>query len=275
MFKRLHLNLALSLIMGVVLLLSPFLSLNANAVSNPCIVISQVDSSNQDVTLIKNTVDDVNESLFNSLGLAEFLGYSYSNKTITIELDNTVYRNLSQENKQELMSICLNGIQNSKISTTNRNKIYNFIADTDATVASLVRQLSDDVVADFAGAYAYFKPFTSPISIFLGVLTILIFVLLGLSIVVDIAWLVIPGFQWLLMRSSESTKPPLISIEAYNAYKECESGSNTSRTPLGIFFKMKTKEFLVLGVCLLYLISGHLYTLVGIVIDYLQGLLPS
>ena len=46
-----------------------------------------------------------------------------------------------------------------------------------------------------------------------------------------------------------------------------------NKTPLSSYFKLKVKEFIVLGVCLLYLVSGQLYILVGYIVDYFQGFL--
>lgn len=275
MSKKISLRIALLVLVGVVFGLSPFFSLRVCAVSNPTLTISELENTNPDRKNIEDTLININEVLYGELGFDDFFIVSYSNKIMTVEIASTRYKELPQETKQELMSICLNGIQNSNISATNRNKIYNFVADTDVTVASLVRQLSNDVQADFAGAYTIFKPFASPLGIFLGVLTILIFVLLGLSIVIDIAWLVIPGLQWLLMTSSKSEKPILVSVEAWEAYKQFESGNNVRKTPLSYYFKMKVKEYIVLGVCLLYLMSGKLYVLVGIIVDYFSGLLPN
>lgn len=261
----------LAILLGVVLQLLPIFCLHAE----PCLVISQIESTSGDKIRIEDTIDTINQALAEKMELSNFMTYSFDNKALTIKLDTTTYNNLSQKQKQELMEICLVTIQNSNISSTNRNKIYNFISDSDPTVSKLVRQLSSDVTADFAEAYMVLRPFTSPLSVFLGILSILIFVLLGLSIVVDIAFIVIPGFQWLLLRSTESKKPPFISIEAWNACKEAESQAGSGRTPLQAYFKSKVKEYIVLAICLLYLVSGQIYTLVGIVVDYFQGLLPS
>lgn len=261
----------LAIILGVVLQLLPIFCLHAE----PCLVISQIDSTSGDKIRIEDTIDEINQALAEKMELPTFMTYEFNNDALTIKLDTTTYNNLSQKSKQELMEICLVTIQNSSISSTNRNKIYNFISDSDPTVSKLVRQLSSDVTADFAEAYMWLRPFTSPLSVFLGVLSILIFVLLGLSIVVDIAFIVIPGFQWLLLRSTESKKPPFISIEAWDACKEAESHAGSGRTPLQAYFKSKVKEYVVLAICLLYLVSGEIYTLVGILVDYFQGLLPK
>lgn len=262
----------LAVLLGVVLQLLPIFCVYAD----PCLVISQIDTTSGDKIRIEDTIDEINQTLAEKMEIATFISHEFNNKALTIKLDTTTYNNLSQKRKQELMEICLVGIQNSNISSTNRNKIYNFISDSDPTVSKLVRQLSKDVTADFAEAYTVLRPFSSPLSTFLGVLSILIFVLLGLTIVVDIAFIVIPGFQWLLLRSTESKKPPFISVEAWDACKEAESTAGLGgRTPLQIYFKSKVKEYIVLAICLLYLVSGQIYTLVGIIVDYFQGLLPS
>lgn len=262
---------ALLFLLGVVIALLPIFSIKVHA-SSPTITIADMTTNNPDYTTIRDTVDLINQELVDELNITNFLSTSMDGDNMNVSLDSTRYLQLSQENKQKVMGICLNGVQNSGISASNRAKIYNFIADSDSAISSLVRQLSNDVTADFAHAYASFKPFTGVLGWILGIATFAIFTLLGLSIVIDISYIVIPPIQWLLLRTVESKKPPLISAEAWNAVKESES-KNMNKTPLSSYFKLKVKEFIVLGVCLLYLVSGQLYILVGYIVDYFQGFL--
>ena len=111
---------------------------------------------------------------------------------VNISVNMTRYKKLSQENKQKTLQIAMDEIYNSDVSRTNKNKIYNFVADTDESISSLVRQLSSDVTADFAGAYSSFKPFSGTLGWILGIVALGMFILLGLTIVVDIAYINLP-----------------------------------------------------------------------------------
>ena len=268
----------------------PLFSIVLKATSGGGAVIT-IDATDKDVTAIKQAINSINaEMIKQEVGpcgdgvmvdgtfvmdsdTAEAIKISSVGTVINLSINNKVYNKLDMAEKEKFMSIALNGVQNSSISVINRNKIYSFIADSDKRVSGLVRQLSEDVSVDMPAAYAWFRPFSSPLSVFLGCVTIAIFALLGISTVIDISFLTIPGVQWLLIRkSSENEKPRFVSLEAWDAYKRA---SVTHEQVLGIFFKKKAGQMIVLGICVLYLVSGNLFALVAKVVDYFQGLVNT
>lgn len=272
------------LFMGVVVWLSPNLVVSADT-TNP--VISIVSPPSQDGTassgFIKTAVDNINSTIhINNLMLSNdsavvdpnFLTYNYDSaaKTVNITINMNDYNKLSSKNKQAVMQYALDGIYNSQISKTNRNKIYNALCKQDETTSSLVRQLSTDVTADFGHAYEYFKPFSGPLGVVLGIIAFVIFILLGFTLLLDIAYITLPFLQGWLTKTDGTAR--LVSIEATNAVKEQESKAGSEYVnPLGIYLKSKIKQYIAIFICLLYLLSGQIYTLLANFMDYFSGLL--
>ena len=274
-------------ILGIALMVIPLFNIVTFADGASGAVIT-IDATAKDLEAVETAVDNINadmikaevgncgrtfelngETIMDS-ATAEALIMETNGTVINLSINNQIYGDLDMEDKERFMTIALNGIQNSSISTINRNKIYSFIANSDKRVSGLVRQLSDDVIVDMPAAYAWFKPWSGPLGIGLGILTIAIFVLLGVSTVIDIGFLTIPLFQcWLIHECSAKEKPPLVSLEAWDAYKE---SVETHSGVLGLFFRKKAGQMIVLGVCILYLVSGNLFALVAKVVDYFQGL---
>lgn len=249
-------------------LLFPFLNVCCGA--NPRITISNPPDG--DKTRIEDLVNKVNKM---SDVKFDFLTYSFKDGNVTIEIDMVDYKNLTQKGRQRLMQLTLSTVQNSEVSRINRNKIYNFIADEDVAVSSLVRQLSDDVRADFAGAYSYFKPFGTGLGIFLGFMVLAIMAALGLTIVFDLSYITIPLVQLGLEKKKNHGKPWGVSIEAWKAVEEAESKSGSDyANPLFVYFRSKSKQMVAISLCLLYLVSGQLYNFIADVMDYFRGLLP-
>lgn len=279
MLKRLK-YIICTLILGVALLgLSPIFCIKVWCASNPLLTMTDIESG--EYTRITSTISSINSDIkdsektgVSSTNMLECSTptYSGSKYTFNIEFDTGLYSKLIQGEKQEVMSIILNSISDSSISQINRSKIYNFISNNDKSTSNLVRQLSNDVDADFADAYSSIKPFTGIIGWVLGVITLAIFIILGLTITVDIAYIVLPLFQNFLSSENEKTKPKFVSAEAWNAVKEAEAGG-TFKEPLGIYLKLKTKQFLAIGICILYLVSGKIYTLIASIMDAFQGIL--
>ena len=269
-------SLLFALLMGVSLMILPFFSVDC--ASNPVLTISKLQSG--EVARIKKVVANVNASIADSDISITFLTWTKSieskSKDIIydLEVNASSYNELQQESKKTVMNIALNSIDNSDVSKINRSKIYNFICNNDKATSNLVRQLSNDVTADFASAYSSLKPFSGTLGWILGLFTLATFMLLGLTVAVDIAYIVVPIIQYGLSKDSDNSKPKFVSAEAWNAVKKAEEGS-TFREPLGIYFKLKTKQFMAMGVCLLYLISGQIYTLIAWFMDMFSGVLPD
>ena len=203
--KRKHIALY-GIVIGIALMVIPLFSIVLNASGASGAVIT-IDATAKDVKAIENAIQSINAEMvkqevgpcgkgFTEGGTfvldtetAEAIILEKSSGTIlNISINNKVYNALNMKEKEQYMSIALNGIQNSSISVINRNKIYSFIANSDKRVSGLVRQLSEDVSVDMPAAYAWFRPLSGPIGIALGVISIAIFAVLGVSTVIDIAF---------------------------------------------------------------------------------------
>lgn len=274
---------------GVILVLLPFLSVRAD--SDPVITLgglSRVEKQNLDklcedvkaalrkeFNYDKRDKDDDDLIKFLSCELVD-AGLSDSN-TVNVSINMKRYNKCSQEQKQAIMQVTLSVITDSKISSTNRNKIYNFVSEADTAVSTLVRQLSNDVQADFASAYATFRPFSGTLGWIMGCIALGIFVALAFTVLLDMAYINLPAVQ--MMLSGYAEKHPgrgIVSVEAVKAVKECASKEGTDYVnPLWVYMRCKTKQFVALGICLLYLVSGKLFTLVAYVVDLFNGFLPD
>lgn len=267
----------LCILLGVLGLLVPLFNI-VECSSNPVLTMSGITTGEKN--RIYKTVNDINSSIFADSNIdSEFMvsiedvsKKSDATYTLNISFDNKIYSNLDQPQKQKVMSTMLIEIENSDMSQISRSKMYNFIANNDKATSSLVRQLSEDVTADFASAYASLKPFKGVLGWVLGILTLTIFIMLGLTIVIDIGYITTPFFQNLLSSENSNSKPRFISPEAWHSVQEAEKSIGGSyKEPLSIYGKTKTKQFLGMGLCLLYLASGYLFNVIADVIDFFSG----
>lgn len=266
----------ITLLLGIAILLSPFkvMATGSDVEANPTLTLSY--SSGED-TAITGYVSKVNNYTVNTTGVSLL---TFTNKGSTasdstnagvLTLDFTTYRNLSQEEKSDVMQFALENIKDSGISTMASNKIYNFIESQDESTASLVRQLSNDVNADFAEAYMMFKPFSGALGIVLGIFAIAIFVTLTLMVLVDLSYIVIPIIRDFL--TQPQGKPKFVSNEAWYAVKEVDGENHSNKNVLTIYLKKKTMQFVALSICILYLLSGQIYILIGNLMDMFRGML--
>lgn len=141
--------------------------------------------------------------------------------------------------------------------------------------------LLKDTKPDFVAANAIWKPFSGPVGVLLGLGAVIIMSLLGLVIVADIAYIALPPVRIFAEEGGEGKKggirSHLFSYEATQAVKIAENGGGNgngeTKQALGIYFKRRVVMLIVLGICLMYLVNGQIYTLVGWILDLVSGLL--
>lgn len=175
------------------------------------------------------------------------------------------YSVLSTKKKLKFMETALELVAESQLDARTKNKMYHFIEQQDDKITASINFLDKNVNSDFVTAKNVILPFTGPVSTALGVLSLVIFIMLTLSSAIDIAWLVIPLVR-LLFKEDKNGKPFMITKEAYSS----EVDSNRCdgyKSALSLYLQRRGKVFIVMGVCLIYLVSGQLYDLIVWIID--------
>lgn len=154
--------------------------------------------------------------------------------------------------------------------------------------SSLLATLMQNTKPNYAAANRLYQPFSGTVGTILGVVSIIVMALLGITMAFDIAYIVIPAFQ-MAMGGGESGGngdgkgkgglSGIISMEAKKAVQAADggsggqSGSGEYKAAVGIYFKYRWKGLVLLGICLLYLVQGQIYSFVGWFIDLFSGFL--
>lgn len=190
----------------------------------------------------------------------------YDSAEGVLTFNNKEYSKMDNGERRDYMKAALGAIRKSELSTMAKNRMYNFVADQDKTTTAALRNLQTDSQADVASATTWFRPFSGIVSTILGLLTLVVFIFLAVSTVFDTAYITIPVFRMFTMK--DNGKPFFITTEAYSAINDTE-GSNDGkyRTPLGLYFRRRAWIMVLIGVCLLYLISGQIFDLIIFLID--------
>lgn len=202
----------------------------------------------------------------NSVAGTEILVYTGSDGLLSFS--NKKYTGLTVDVRRDFMETALLSTKESGLGTQVKNKVYNFIANQDSTTSAAVKFLMSDASADFATAASWFKPFGSVFGVLLGLLSLFIFMFIGLSITIDIAYMVLPGVR-VMIEGGMSGKPKWISREAFSAVKESEEGmqNNNYKGYMGIYFKRRVPSILAMSIALGYLISGEIYSIIVYIVD--------
>ena len=137
---------------------------------------------------------------------------------------------------------------------------------------------------DFVTANEIYKPFSGIVSTILGLIAVIGMALLGVIIVADIFYIVIPPVRMLVADDVSSgvqggggrKSSKLFSDDAMYAVKvaeESDDAGGSKKQALGIYLKRRIPMLILLGICLLYLVSGQIYVFVGWILDLVSGFL--
>jgi hypothetical protein len=158
----------------------------------------------------------------------------------------------------------------------------------DGVGSKLMTTLLKNTKPDFATANRIYEPFSGTVGTVLGLIAVLLMAALAIVMVLDLSYIAIPFVRNLLDGGADEgnggngVKSRFVSWEAYSAVQQVEGGQGNSgqqgsenKAAVGIYFKKRVVMLLILGICLLYLVQGEIFTLVGYFIDIVSGFLPS
>lgn len=155
---------------------------------------------------------------------------------------------------------------------------WKHLQSMDGVGSKFLATVLEDTKPDFVTAKKWYQPFSGPIGTLLALGSILAMSLIGVVIVADILYITIPPVRLFVDDSATegSGKAPISKIfshAAISAVKQAEQDTDgKSKHALGIYFKNRVIELVVLSICLLYLVQGQIYTLVGKLLDLLSGI---
>lgn len=153
----------------------------------------------------------------------------------------------------------------------------------DGVGSKFLNEILKNTKPDFVTANAIYQPFSGLVGTILGVIAVLLMAFLGIVIVCDISYIALPPVRNLVAdddgdRSGHKiAKSKIFSHDAIYAVQCAENntdgGSGGGKQALGIYLKRRVVMLIILGICLMYLVQGQVYTFVGWLLTLLNGFL--
>lgn len=201
------------------------------------------------------------------------------------------YANLTSKAKAELiedMIACADlAVSDSKTtgaSDQTKTTWLSELQECNGVGTQLMTTLLQNTKPDYVTANRIYEPWSGIVGTAMALGAILIMATLGLTMVADLGYIGIPWFRLLLDGENTTNggqgKPKFISFEAFSAVQLVENGtggngqqSSGFKVAAGIYLKRRIIMLVILGVCLLYLVQGQIFVLVGFILDLLSGFL--
>jgi len=162
--------------------------------------------------------------------------------------------------------------------------LMNELQQVSGAGSQIMAALMEDVKPDYATANRILKPFSGITGTILGILAIATMIGVGFTMANDIAYIEVPMYQVMLDGGDDGGQgkkglAKIISVAARGAVQAADSGggasgqSGNNKQAISLYFKARWKGLLVLGICLLYLVGGHIWSFVAWIIDLVSGFL--
>ena len=181
-------------------------------------------------------------------------------------------------------------IKNFNLSPKDKQAVYDEIRQNSSeATAAMIAVIFEDSKADMFGALTIFQPFSSVFGTVMGVGTLLLILLIVASTILDLVYIGLPVFRNFANSKSEghggghggSDKPSWVSADAYSVVQELEGGGGghsgggrgNSKYSNGyvVYFKRRALTYIVLAICLLYLVSGQLANVIAWLMNLVSG----
>ena len=156
------------------------------------------------------------------------------------------------------------------------HQIMKDMQDIDDSVSTIMLPLIfDSTKGDMYAAYKITSPFLNVLSVVLGVGAVGLILLLLFSTVMDLAYIGLP--VWRETQSDKNGKHPFgVSYEALRTVNEVEKGigggDGEYRNAYLLYFKRRALTYIILAICIMYLICGGLSGIIGFVLQLVSGI---
>lgn len=146
--------------------------------------------------------------------------------------------------------------------------------------SKFMNEILKNTKPDFVTANAIYQPFSGVVGTVMGVIAVLLMAFLGIVLVCDICYIALPPVRNLVADEDghgKIAKSKMFSYDAIYAVQCAEqnsdNGSGGGKQALGIYLKRRIVMLIILGICLMYLVNGQIYTAVGWILDLVSGFL--
>lgn len=175
------------------------------------------------------------------------------------------FQSATDGSRLRALEIFVSTLQESRVSAQTQQNIIDTMSAMDRDVSFLLIPIvMESTKADVYTAMKWVSPLLGIIRVIFGLGAIVISVFLIASTILDLVFIGLPfARERILDRSQEKgkTKPLFITTDAMSVIQEVESSLNSSgsyKNAYLLYFKRRFVTYIILSICLLYLVLGEL-----------------
>lgn len=195
-------------------------------------------------------------------------------KDNVIDINPVSFRSAKNSDVNKAMRKFTDAMASLSDSSDAVQQIMADIQDTDPSVSSIMLPLIfESTRGDMFAAYKIMNPFLEVLSIALGVGAVLLILLVLFSTVMDLAYIGLPVWREAQAGKDGKKQPFGVSYEALTTVNEIEKGMGEQyRNAYLLYFRRRALTYIILSICIVYLICGGLSGIIGFVLSLVGGI---
>lgn len=193
-----------------------------------------------------------------------------------IEINKSVWNEAREKQVITAFQGVINGLSELGVDEDAVQTLCTNIGNKDANLSAVMLEMSfNNVTANLYKAYRIMEPFIGILNVVLGVGCVLLILILMFSTVMDLAYIGLP--VWREAQDSKGKKNPFgVSYEALRTVQEVEKGlgggDGDYRNAYLLYFKRRALTYIILAICIMYLICGGISGIIGFVLSLVGGI---
>lgn len=195
-----------------------------------------------------------------------------------LKVNKTVWAEAKDSDVTKSMRKFVDSISDNVASPDAVQQLMGNLQDSDSSVSAVMLPLIfDSTKGDMYAAYKITSPFLNILSVVLGVGAVILILLLLFSTVMDLAYIGLPVWREAQSGKEGGKKHPFgVSYEALTTVTEIEKGLGGGdggyRNAYLLYFRRRALTYIILAICIMYLIAGGLSGIIGFVLSLVSGI---
>ena len=196
-----------------------------------------------------------------------------------VQIDPVAFKEAKQKDVTKAMRIFTDAISGVGANSDTVQQIMGDLQETDSGVSSVMLPLIfESTKGDMYTAYKITSPFLNVLSIVIGIGAVCLILFLIFSTVMDLAYIGLPIWRNVQADKAQGKgKNPFgVSYEAMTTVNEIEKGlaggDGGYKNAYLLYFQRRVITYIVLAICIMYLIGGGLSGIIGFVLSLVGGI---
>lgn len=196
----------------------------------------------------------------------------------TLTIDMETWKTAKPDDITKAMKTFVDCLDDTPASDDAIKEFMQTFEDTDRSVSSvMLPMVFRETKANIYEAYKIVEPFLDVLNVVLGVGCVALILLLLFSTVMDLAYIGLPVWREAQEAKNGAKKHPFgVSYEALRTVEETEKnlggGDGEYKNAYLLYFKRRALTYIILAICIMYLICGGLSGIIAFVLSLTGGM---